>query len=211
MLALAATVLLLVAGCATNYRNDFDPNVDFTRFRTYGYLEPKEIDSSGLLSNSLVRQRVETLISRQLDSHGLRRVPLDQSPDLEVLYWVGVKEKQQVSSVPRQAPYPPTYVYTPRPGYARPYPYPYPSYPGYPYGTGRWGTVYNDVMVTNYREGTLIVDLIDARTKNLVWRTYLVRALSDNPDDNLKGADRDLEKAFAKFPPGEEAKQEKLR
>ena len=204
--ALMAIVAALAAGCVTNTRNDFDPSVDFSKFRTYGYLGGHEIDKIGLLENSLVRKRVETLVSRQLQARGLREVPLDQNPDLTVLYWVGVKEKQQVSTLPTHPTYPA-----------------YPGWRGYgayrgrgvynpdPYWSGRWGPVYNDVVVTNYREGTLIIDLLDARTKNLVWRTYLVRALSDDPDKNLRGADKDLEKAFRKFPPTEEEKKKKAR
>ncbi len=173
---LVAAFVLLWAGCATNTRNDFDPNVDFSRYHTFGFLEGREIEKTGLLDNSLVRRRVEGLIARQLEARGLRQVPIDQSPDLAVLYWVGVKDKQEISTVPRA-------------GYVD------------PMWGGRWGPVYNDVVVTNYREGTLIIDLLDAGTKDLVWRTYLVRALSDDPDRNLRGADKDLEKAFAEFPP----------
>lgn len=188
-LVLLAVLVTPAAGCATNTRNDFDPTADFSKFRTYSLLGGKEIEKTGLLENSLVRGRIETLISRQLDARGLRPVPLEQGPDLEIFYWVGVKEKQQVTTTPR-------YGY----GY------------GYdPTWSGRWGPVYNDVVVTNYREGTLIIDLLDARTKNLVWRTYLVRALSENPDKNLRGADKDLEKAFRSYPPTEEQKAKKAR
>jgi hypothetical protein len=141
------------------------------------------------------RQRIETLISRQLDARGLRPVPLEQGPDLQIFYWVGVKEKQEVTTTPRY-------------GYGSGYGYGY----GYdPAWSGRWGPVYDDVVVTNYREGTLIIDLLDARTKNLVWRTYLVRALSEDPDRNLRGADKDLEQAFLKYPPTEEEKAKKAR
>ena len=201
--ALVAIVVALAAGCATNYRNDFDPSADFSKYHTYGYLGGREIEKSGLLENSLVRKRVETLIGRQLDARGLRQVPMDQNPDLAVLYWVGVQEKQEVSTVPSYPSYPGWG------GYGR-----YPGWGGagaYPYWSGRWGTEYNEVVVTNYREGTLIIDLLDGQSKNLVWRTYLVRALSDDPEKNLRGADKDLEKPFLKYPPTEQDKLKKLR
>jgi len=203
--ALMTTLIGLTTGCATNYRNDFDSTADFSKYRTYGYLGGQEIEKTGLLENSLVRKRVETLISRQLQARGLQEVPLDQNPDLTVLYWVGVKDKEQVSTVPSYPSYP---AY----GAGRGYGYPgRGGYGAYPYWSGRWAPAYNDVVVTNYREGTLIIDLLDARTKNLVWRTYLVRVLSDDPEKNLRGADKDLEKAFLEYPPGQEEKAKKVR
>jgi hypothetical protein len=184
-------VLLASAGCATNYRNDFDPAADFSKYKTYALAGGEDLGKTGLLNNSLVRQRIETLVGRQLQNRGLREVSLDQNPDLAVRYWVGVEQKQEVTRVP--SPY---------------YAYGSPSRYGH-YWSGPWESMYDDVVVTNYREGTLIVDLIDARTKNLVWRTYLVRALSDDPEKNLKGADKDLTKAFAGFPPTSEEKEKK--
>jgi len=82
MLALGAAFFLLAAGCATNYRNDFDPTVDFARFKTYGYLPPKELQQNDVLANSLVRKRVEAMISRQLEARGLRVVcrPTSSTP-----------------------------------------------------------------------------------------------------------------------------------
>jgi hypothetical protein len=122
-----------------------------------------------------VRNRVESQNARQHDAPGLRQVPTDRNPHHPVLNRVGVKDKQEITTVPRA-------------GY------------GDPYWGGRWGPMYDDIVVTNYREGTLIIDLLDAQSKDLVWRTYLVRALSDDPDRNLRGADGS-EKAFREFPP----------
>ncbi|MDP3937268.1 MAG: DUF4136 domain-containing protein [Deltaproteobacteria bacterium] len=189
---------LVLAGCATNYRNDYDPAIDFAKYRTFAIGEGKDIGKTGLLDNALTRRRVTSLIETRLAARGLREVPFDANPDLRVDYWVGVEDKQQVSTAPTTR-YPATpYGY---PG--SPYNYP-PSrygYRNYPYDSGRWGPAYNEVMVMNYREGTLIIDLVDTGTTDLVWRTYLTRVLSENPDKNLKGADKDLEKAFENFPP----------
>lgn len=188
---------LVLAGCATNYRNDYDPTVDFAKYRTFAIGEGQDLGKTGLLDNALTRRRVVSLIQTRLSARGLREVPLDANPDLRVDYWVGVQEKQQVSSAPATRYPAPVYRgYGVSPG----------GYPYSPYYGGRWAPTYNEIMVTNYREGTLIIDLIDTGTKDLVWRTYLTRVLSDNPDKNLKGADKDLEKAFENFPPTPGAK-----
>ena len=39
---------------------------------------------------------------------------------------------------------------------------------GYGYGVGRWGGGGLDVY--QYQEGTLILDVVDAKTKKLMWR-----------------------------------------
>ena len=42
----------------------------------------------------------------------------------------------------------------------------------YGYGYGRWGGYNRGVSVHRYKEGTLILDFIDAENKQLVWRGW---------------------------------------
>src|SRR5437763_11925828 len=53
----------------------------------------------------------------------------------------------------------------------------------------------------NYQVGTLVVDLFDAKTKNLIWRGSSSDTLSNNPDKNTKNLDKEVKKIFAHFPP----------
>src|SRR6201997_4337564 len=52
-----------------------------------------------------------------------------------------------------------------------------------------------------YTVGTLVVDLFDAKTKNLVWRGVSSDTLSNNADKNTKNLDKGVHKMFAHFPP----------
>jgi hypothetical protein len=52
---------------------------------------------------------------------------------------------------------------------------------GYSYGP-YWGPYGGDVTVDHYQEGTLIIDMIDTETKQLVWRGTAQKALESNPD-----------------------------
>jgi hypothetical protein len=52
-----------------------------------------------------------------------------------------------------------------------------PSGYGYNYGP-YW--MRNRANVFQYREGTLIIDLMDSENKNLIWRGWGVAALGDN-------------------------------
>jgi hypothetical protein len=52
-----------------------------------------------------------------------------------------------------------------------------------------------------YEDRTLTVDLIDAKTKKLLWRGSSTDRLSNNSDKNIKNLDEGVEKLFKKFPP----------
>jgi hypothetical protein len=52
-----------------------------------------------------------------------------------------------------------------------------------------------------YKVGTVIVDLFDAKTKQLIWRAASSDTLSNNSDKNIKNLDKGVEKMFKKFPP----------
>src|SRR5579862_8578175 len=49
-------------------------------------------------------------------------------------------------------------------------------------GAGGFGDA--TTTVENYRVGTLVVDLFDAKTKNLIWRGSSSNTLSDESDKN---------------------------
>ena len=54
----------------------------------------------------------------------------------------------------------------------------------------------------DYKEGTLVVDMFDAKTKQLIWRGSAEDTLSDKADKNEKNLDKGVEKMFKHFPPG---------
>ena len=54
----------------------------------------------------------------------------------------------------------------------------------------------------DYKEGTLVVDLYDAKTKQLVWRGSAEDTVSDKAEKNEKNLDKGVAKMFKDFPPG---------
>jgi hypothetical protein len=52
-----------------------------------------------------------------------------------------------------------------------------------------------------YQVGTVVVDLFDGKTKNLIWRGSASDTLSNNADKNTKNLDKGVQKMFAHFPP----------
>jgi hypothetical protein len=53
----------------------------------------------------------------------------------------------------------------------------------------------------DYKEGTLVVDLYDAKTKQLIWRGRAEDTLSNKAEKNEKNLDKGVAKMFKKFPP----------
>jgi hypothetical protein len=76
------------------------------------------------------------------------------------------------------------------------------------YGYGGWGGGMGtaSTMVHEYNVGTLIVDMFDAKTKNLVFRGTAEDELSDNPDKNKKRLEKASTKMFKNFPPAAKTK-----
>ncbi len=70
---------------------------------------------------------------------------------------------------------------------------------GYHYGPrGRWGPRY--VEVYTYKEGTLILDFVDPRLKQLIWRGWAVGALA-GPEQVEQQITDSVGKILAEFPP----------
>jgi hypothetical protein len=63
---------------------------------------------------------------------------------------------------------------------------------------GGWGTT--TVNVSEIPVGTLVVDLVDAGTKQLVWRGVANQTLASNPEKSEKKINKVVKKLFKKFP-----------
>jgi hypothetical protein len=72
-------------------------------------------------------------------------------------------------------------------------------------GGRRWGGFggFGDAITTvdRYKVGTLVVDLFDAKTEKLIWRSSSSDTLSNNADKNTKNLDKGVNKMFQHFPP----------
>lgn len=169
--------LAIVAGCgtsiSTNY--DFDVNANFEQYRTYDWVPLPEVEPG---SAQQARQRNDLLDKRIKnavnDKMSEKGLSLNSdAPDLLVVYHVGVQDKVQVNDW------------------------------GYRYSDSYWGWGGREIDVYNYEEGTLILDLIDAGTKQLVWRGAGKVALDSGSgpkgDDEL--VRKVVGKIMSKYPP----------
>jgi len=53
----------------------------------------------------------------------------------------------------------------------------------------------------DYKEGTLLIDMYDAKTKQLVWRGSAEDTVSNKEENNEKNLNKGVAKMFKKFPP----------
>jgi hypothetical protein len=72
------------------------------------------------------------------------------------------------------------------------------------FGGGGFGEA--TTTTETYKVGTLVVDLFDTKTKQLLWRGSTSDTLSNNSDKNIKNLDKGVEKMFKQFPPGSSKK-----
>jgi hypothetical protein len=72
------------------------------------------------------------------------------------------------------------------------------------FGGGGFGE--STTTTDTYKVGTVIVDLFDSKTKQLLWRGSASDTLSNNSGKNIKNLDKGVEKMFKNFPPGSSKK-----
>jgi uncharacterized protein DUF4136 len=71
-------------------------------------------------------------------------------------------------------------------------------------GGWRWGGFgETTTQVENYPVGTLVLDMYDAHSKQLIWRGSAQQSLSDKPDKNEKKLEKAVDKMLEHFPPQE--------
>jgi hypothetical protein len=56
-------------------------------------------------------------------------------------------------------------------------------------------------FVQDYKVGTLVVDIFDAKTKQAIWHGFASDALSNNAASNATATAQAIDKMFSNFPP----------
>jgi hypothetical protein len=141
---LALAVVVAACGSSAKVAIEYDKAANFKGYRTYAWL-PREPgpEQAQAARDPRLREAAMRAIDEGLAAKGLTRTDIDKSPDLLVAVHGWAVNRIDVQAY----------------GYAYG-PVPYGYYPVGPTG----------VDVRTYRDGTMIIDLVDARTKKMVWR-----------------------------------------
>lgn len=168
--------LALLAGCASQPRiyTNSDPLGDFSGFRTYAFAEQLGTDRNEY--SSLLSQFLKTAVSRELDARGYQR---SDNPDLLVNFYTESRERLQSTT-------------TAGPGIG--------GFHGWRTGYyGVWGGY--ETRVTQYTEGTLVIDIVDVQRNQLVWEGIAVDRVREENLRDLQGTiDQVVAQIFAQYP-----------
>jgi hypothetical protein len=170
--------LVALAGCASapETHADYDETVDFAQYRSFAFFDKVGTDEADY--ESLTTQHLKASTRRELEARGYRYS--ESAPDLLVNFNASVTQQTRVRPAPMF--------------YGGYYGYGYPGYYGY------WGGYY-EPYVYQYEEGTLRIDIVDARRKQLVWEGVTVGRITDKAKKYRAAAiDTAVRDMFTQFP-----------
>lgn len=142
--------LLLLSACSTNYTAESDQSsqYDFSTIKTYNVIGDEQYKNP--MFSDIDRVRFESAIDESMQQRGTFKV-VKKEADVLVSYFIVTKDKIKINSTYNSGFY----------GHSR-------------YGYG--GSVSN-VTTRNYVEGTLVLDVIDNKTKQSIYRSTLVKPI----------------------------------
>lgn len=185
--AVALSAALFVTGCASSAHIEKDKSADFSKYKTYAWVEkPESKEATKTKKNELTETNIRNSVNNQLQKIGWKEV--SKNPDIMVNYELLVEknEKEQKDA-----------VYSP--SYTRSY---YNRY------TGRVNTFYYpsqfqgyDTYTTTVKEGTVTVTMIDNKTDKAVWQGWTTNEINSRKITG-KEIDQSVKTIFRKFDGG---------
>jgi hypothetical protein len=173
----AALTLMGGAALAQDVKTDFDKDANFAALKTFAV----KIGTSW--NNPISEKRVVAEFEQALTAKGWAKAEADKADAIVVLH--GATEKEKTLNTFYSG-----------------------GYGGYGWrGMGMGGMGTATTTTSEYLVGTLVADIFDAKTKQLVFRGTAQDELSDKPEKNAKKLGKVTDKMFKDFPPGSKDKK----
>lgn len=181
--ALASAVILFAIACSPAAHVEKDQDTDFSRFRTYSWMDNDNGKGRKEKVKNLAEQNIQQAVNEELKKEGWREVK--NNPDVLVGYDILVERTTRERNSP---------VYS-RP-YSRVYYNPY---------TRRYGILNYPSQFLGYdneaysiKEGTITVSMVDVKTDKTVWQGWTTTEVGSN---NLtrKEIETGVKSIFRKF------------
>jgi len=179
-LCIVLSILALNSCASSSIATSVDSTINFASYRTFAWL-PDSTWQETKYDNAILQRRVEQEVVQLLKTKGYTLDTLQA--DFLVHHHVTVEERKRVLQAP-------SYLYSPNRYFAN---------------RGYFLSMYEPMMVSNrfrevqYREGTLIVDVVDRKQQRLVWRGW-----SEQPIQSIAEFERSVESRLkeivAQFP-----------
>jgi hypothetical protein len=176
LIALIVVAIAVSLGAETN--SYFDKQYDFASLKTWDFKTQRRISSDPIANNQLWADDLSKEVASDMAANGFERVQSGARADFLVAFYVGLKEKYDVQLMD----------------------YGYPGFWGPRRFRWGWGWPDNtDVWRIPYTDSTLIIDIIDGQTNQLIWRGYDTNTIDmKKPDKQLDKAVDSLVKKFIK-------------
>ena len=176
MILLLIGVVVLTSCSAIKVTSDYDSKVDFNQYKTFAFYKPG-IDKAEV--SDLDKKRILRAIETELLAKGFTK---SENPDMLVSIFTKSREKVNVNQNNNF-------------GY------------GFGWGWNPWmrNGMNNNVNVSQYTEGTLFIDFIDKKKKELVWQGVGTGALKMQNREKKEARIKEFVKEIvSRFPPGQE-------
>jgi len=167
-----AAVGFALPSIAQEIHIDYDRWARFSTFRTFDYVPTQETSLEGV--SPLADERIASAIIEQISAGRLKRDT--ENPDLYVTYHTNSEDAVRID----------THTW----GY---------GFPSHWYWDPYWGYSGTTTTVRQYRQGTFILDVWNAKEKTLVWRGSAIAAVSKNPEKNIKTIEKAIKKLAKKW------------
>jgi len=170
--------LLAVSSSAQDVRYNCDRNADFSKFRTYKWVQIKDAAQLGQLAD----KQLKAAIDAELAKKGLTKV--DGDADMLVAYQAALNQEKQFNS----------YTTGFGPGW------------GYGPGWGRYSGFDSSTttgQTSTIHVGSIALDMYDAGKHDLVWRGEATKTLNTKakPAKVQKNLDKAVAKLLKNYPP----------
>ena len=160
--------------------SDYDPATNFATYKTYDWIPtPQRPGGDPRLETPFLATRIREAVNAQMEARGYRKRE-SEPPDLLIAYHVAIQGKLDISTVPA-------------------------SY-GYGYRGARAGVA--TTTVRPYEEGTLVLDMIDGPTRQLIWRGAAQAEVKESatPEERQARINEAVHKLLEQFPPKPESR-----
>jgi hypothetical protein len=176
---------LLASTARAKVSTDFDPNLNFSKFKTFAFIGGVEQLVRMQLNPDQLNNQMHRAVTRELTAKGLREVLPQDNPDLVVRYWVNSQKDVDVATGANWGVFGPYFGY-------------------------HWGFVYYTMDTPTTHQGTLSIEIIEAKTRGLAWRMFAsVKLIHTDPDKIWNTANSNIKNAFKSYPPSPKAVQAK--
>jgi len=166
-------------GAGVKYAADYDPTADYSHISTYQWAHrtPKG-DDDPRVYNDITARRVKHSVNLALQDKGMREVT--SNPDVYLAWHGAINGKMSLQTINSNYGY------------------------GYGWNGGGFGAGTSTTYVNEWDKGTLLIDVIDAKKNELIWRGSAQAELRkhQDPSEGQEVLNDVVARILRDFPPG---------